>query len=799
MALWSRVQQLHDEALQQVGQFYGESFPIEVRASLAPWIEEQHWSELDPDNPQHDTYCAQIVNSLFHQLEQKISAPDQDFLMRMKLTEAANEFRSKYSGHPQQLVRVVKHCLQNEMRIVQQAEHFLRGVAGAMQLPPDPTQEINMALEKLRLYTQVRIRAVWEINMALQKLRHYTWQTSDELRKIIQGQEAFVIQYQESSKRQAQLQMTQNQEIIAKLTKEKEMFDQSIRAKIQELLRIRMTILDQYQKTFMELSELQKRILDTELIRWKRGQQLAGNGVPFENNLDQIQEWCEALADIIWQNRHQIKQLENICGQVPMNAHGQVVVDNLIMLNTRITNLLSSLVTSTFIIEKQPPQVMKTNTRFTATVRLLVGSKLSVYMTPPQVRVTIISESQAIALLKNDKVAPGDASGEILNNSGTMEYHQGTRQLSVSFRNMQLRKIKRAEKKGTESVMDEKFSLLFQSQFKVGGGELVFQVWTLSLPVVVIVHGNQEPHAWATVTWDNAFAEPGRVPFQVPEKVSWTEVAEVLSTKFKSATGRGLTEDNLQFLAAKVFRSSQFQDYSMMVTWSQFCKEPLPERGFTFWEWFYAIMKVTREHLRNLWNDGHIMGFVGRTRTEELLLKKCNGTFLIRFSDSELGGVTIAWVTDSQQREGQEILMVQPFTSRDFVIRSLADRIYDLKNLQFLYPDIHRDQAFGRYYTPYSENQPPTVNGYVRPVLVTQIPGWSGSCGFDSYPGTPQSSVLQSPEPGYHDPHSDMQTGAAITEVDYDLMNMEFSSEMDDPVDFSCINVNDLIQYPKST
>lgn len=85
---------------------------------------------------------------------------------------------------------------------------------------------------------------------------------------------------------------------------------------------------------------------------------------------------------------------------------------------------------------------------------------------------------------------------------------------------MQLKKIKRAEKKGTESVMDEKFSLLFQSQFNVGGGELTFQVWTLSLPVVVIVHGNQEPHAWATVTWDNAFSEPGRTPFHVPDKVS---------------------------------------------------------------------------------------------------------------------------------------------------------------------------------------------------------------------------------------------------------------------------------------
>lgn len=50
-------------------------------------------------------------------------------------------------------------------------------------------------------------------------------------------------------------------------------------------------IVDKHQRTFLELSELQKRILDTELIRWKRGQQLAGNGVPFENNLDQIQEW----------------------------------------------------------------------------------------------------------------------------------------------------------------------------------------------------------------------------------------------------------------------------------------------------------------------------------------------------------------------------------------------------------------------------------------------------------------------------------------------------------------------------
>lgn len=67
---------------------------------------------------------------------------------------------------------------------------------------------------------------------------------------------------------------------------------------------------------------------------------------------------------------------------------------------------------------------MKTNTRFTATVRLLVGGKLNVNMTPPQVRVTIISELQAQSLLQTDNTMKNEVSGEILNNTSTMEYNQ---------------------------------------------------------------------------------------------------------------------------------------------------------------------------------------------------------------------------------------------------------------------------------------------------------------------------------------------------------------------------------------
>lgn len=63
---------------------------------------------------------------------------------------------------------------------------------------------------------------------------------------------------------------------------------------------------------------------------------------------------------------------------------------------------LSPLLFSTFIIEKQPPQVLKTQTKFAATVRLLVGGKLNVHMNPPQVKAVIVSEQQAKALLKNE-------------------------------------------------------------------------------------------------------------------------------------------------------------------------------------------------------------------------------------------------------------------------------------------------------------------------------------------------------------------------------------------------------------
>ena len=76
------------------------------------------------------------------------------------------------------------------------------------------------------------------------------------------------------------------------------------------------------------------------------------------------------------------------------------------------------------------------------------------------------------------------------------------------------------------------------------------------------------------------------------------------------------------------------------------------------------------------------MGFISRQEAEDFLHKSENGTFLIRFSDSELGGVTVAWITINEAGH-REVAMLQPFTRKDLMIRSLPDRLKDCPQVTF--------------------------------------------------------------------------------------------------------------------
>ncbi|NXW35259.1 STA5B protein, partial [Phaetusa simplex] len=781
MAVWIQAQQLQGEALRGGQALYGQHFPIEVRHYLSQGGESQAWDSIDLDNPQENVKATQRGGGLIQELQKKADhqVGEDGGGLKIKLGHYATQLQvsrgNTYDRCPMELVRCIRHGGDHEQRLVREANNS-----------PSPAGSLVDAMSQKHL----------QINQTFEELRLITQGGENELKKLQQTQEYFIIQYGGDMRLQAQFSQLSGGGPQERLSRETTLQQKKasrggwLHREAQTLQQYRVDLAEKHGGALQLLRKQQTTILDDELIRGGRRQQLAGNGGPPEGTLDVGGTWCEKLAEIIWQNRQGGGRAEHLCQQLPISGP---VEEMLSELNGTITDIISALVTSTFIIEKQPPQVLKTQTKFAATVRLLVGGGGNVHMNPPQVKATIISEQQGGALLKNESTR-NESSGEILNNCCVGGYHQATGTLSAHFRNMSLKRIKRSDRRGAESVTEEKFTILFESQFSVGGNELVFQVKTLSLPVVVIVHGSGGDNATATVLWDNAFAEPGRVPFAVPDKVQWPQLCEALNMKFKAEvqSSRGLTKENLVFLAQKLFNStsSHLEDWGgTTVSWSQFNRENLPGRNYTFWQWFDGVMEVLKKHLKPHWNDGAlaarprapgpdtpalpraILGFVNKQQAHDLLINKPDGTFLLRFSDSEIGGITIAWKFDSSERMFWNLM---PFTTRDFSIRSLADRLGDLSYLIYVFPDRPKDEVFSKYYTPVLCESTPAKggDGYVKPQIKQVVPEFVSASG-DSAPGG-GGDMDQAPSPAVcSQPHYNMyaQNPDAVLdpEGDFDL------------------------------
>ena len=133
-------------------------------------------------------------------------------------------------------------------------------------------------------------------------------------------------------------------------------------------------------------------------------------------------------------------------------------------------------------------------------------------------------------------------------------------------------------------------------------------------------------------------------------------------------------------------------------------------------------MMLNVNHMLGSWSEGYIVGFVFKDHAEELLMAMEGGTFLLRFSDSELGGVTIAYVR--QDTHQKNVFMVAPFTTKDLSQRSIADVIFDLQEyLTFLFPNTPKE-AFRKFSTSAAQNErSQTATGYVPHSLKTHVPG----------------------------------------------------------------------------
>lgn len=538
-------------------------------------------------------------------------------------------------------------------------------------------------------------------------------QANEQLVKDLeQLKETYVFRFQEISNDIGKIEQAANQisqhpslnqndkrQNLLKLEERKNALRQELSKRGEELLVTKRTlVINKLGQHMQKATEVQAAILD-DIQQWRWEQQRSLCGWPQPCSLDGLQKLCEMQGEILWRLYQGINQMDSIFRPVIQN---EAEVKRMDFFQNGIKLLLEVFLRRTFIIEKQPPQVLKKVTKFGAHLRLLVGGK-NLKIHPPEVTCTVVTEKDInrYNLFGNrDKQKSGALPNNknVLNNKKTMEYNQETNVLDVEFKNLSLTAADRQGGKNKDAVTDEKSSVLFSATLNLG--KETFQVFTVSAPVCLTVHGNQAPDAEATIFWDNAFAVKGRTTLEVPDEIPWPRMAEALSSRWKLWNEVGLTQDHLFHLANKLFPGTTADELANMVVTKQlFNKDHLQGRQCTFWQWVYGTMDVVKRNMLNEWKDGNVIGFLSKQQSHDQLMQRPTGTFLLRFSDSEIGGVTVPYV--KQCMSGQiAVWDLKPWTNRDFGMRKLSDRIKDIDELFYLFPEQKpKKLAFGDYYT----------------------------------------------------------------------------------------------------
>ncbi|TKS71629.1 Signal transducer and activator of transcription 3 [Collichthys lucidus] len=468
-------------------------------------------------------------------------------------------------------------------------------------------------------------------------------------------------------------------------------------------------------KLLDKIEELNDMLVKKELVEWQRRQQKACIGAPDNVCLDQLENWFTCVAVCLFQVREFLSKLEELVGKLsyandPVKAQKPA-------LQSRTDTLLEELLKSSFVVETQPsmpqgkgPLVLRTNVQFSVKTRLLV-------------KVPELNHSMKVNV-SMDRYRRFNVLGSKTKALNMAESQSGG--MVADFRHLTLKEQKSGGGKGVSdislSVTEELHLIYFDTVFEFKG--LSVELQACSLPVIIISNSSQQQSAWASVLWFNMISQDTKdvMFFANCPAATWPQFGEMLSWQFLSATKRGLNDAQLEMIAHRLFGKKQ--DYgTCKVAWSKFSKENPPD---TFWVWFDGILVMVKTYLENLWRDGHIMGFVNKSKEKSLLKKKQRGTFLLRFSESVIGAITFSWVDTTITGE-PDIKTVQPFTKVDLsqipfheIIRNF--QILEAENipenpLVYLYPNTPKDEAFGKYYTEKTGSDSPYIK-YIKTKLM---------------------------------------------------------------------------------
>ncbi|XP_061545205.1 signal transducer and activator of transcription 2 isoform X1 [Phycodurus eques] len=695
MSQWERLMKLPTAFTQQLHDLYDrEGLPMDVRHYLSAWIESQQWQRAANDYDLAMVLFQVLLENLDIQYSRFVQ--EEFFLMQHNIRRYKQNFQ-RYLENPCSLANTVYWFLEKEKEILKTA---------------DLAEQVRvLQVEQGGFETSTQC----DLDRRMASLKNEVQCMEHTMMCLEEQQDEFDFKYQTYlleaplTDNPANPQQAKLQSLINKLNDR------------------RKNTLSGLNKLLDRAEDLIDALVNKEIVQWQRRQQKCCIGAPDRVCLDQLEKWFTCVAESLFQVREFLSKLEELAGKVtyerdPVKAQKP-------FLQRKTEKLLSDLLKSSFVVETQPsmpqgkgPLVLRTGVQFFVKTRLLV--KFPELNQSMKVNVSMDRETPQIKGYRHFNVLGTTSKALTMSES-----QSGGMVADLRHLNLKEQKSGGGGGKGANdiclSVTEELHIIYFNTVFSLKGMSVELQA--TSLPVVIISNSSQQQSAWASVLWFNMLSQDTKdVMFFANSPVAtWPQFGELLSCQFLSATKRGLNDAQLEMIAHRLFGKQQNYDFCS-VAWSTFSKENSPD---TFWVWFDSIVVMVKTYLENMWRDGLIMGFVSKCKEKILLKKKQRGTFLIRFSESVIGGITFSWVENTATGD-PEVKTIQPFTKNDLSqipFHEIIRHFLILKDvpqnpLLYLYPNTPKDEAFGKYYADKSGNDSPYLK-YIRTRLVFVLKG----------------------------------------------------------------------------
>lgn len=629
MSMWLQLQYLckKNKALhEKINDLYRRSsFPYKIRSTFAEWIEAQNW-QVDLSSEEGRCQAEHLYQELLSKIqamEEKMQAASNFDLERtMDFSQARDALKQEFNGNSCQFVTEVKR--------LREEEENLRYSTDDDQLRRPLKAEEPRATENK------------EIKQKLENLKHKYFAAESALRDLEIQQNEFLKQYRillaqsqalDSQLGSGNLTEFQRNDIVNRKTNYENEKEQLVFSKLER----RNAMIDTFIRLAIEEANTLQLIWQ-EIGKWhlEQKQIITGLVQPRKGSLELLDRMCDQGGELLYRMIQQVEQLLSILNKV--NFQDDRKKHQLQIVLKELTNdYLPMHLRKTFIIEQNiPDRILKVGSgksaNFSMAVRILGGKAFGLDFSKPRVKMALFFEKDIPA---GDSFTPGAC--EIINgDEKVFTVHHSTNACVAQFYSIQLRNVKRPDRgRNEELVTDQKFAFVFFTTISVCSQPIQLKV--VSLPVILTSQTSQEIMAKGTLIWDAAFSDENRTPFQYREMTKWSDVAAVLNALFLQCTGRGLTDDHLNYLARIAFREKRTMNFNdMMISEKQLIKDKLPQRDFSFWKWFWANLNLVKDRIKKEWQDGSIYGFISKEDVKNKLMDLEPGTFLLRFSETNI-------------------------------------------------------------------------------------------------------------------------------------------------------------------